>query len=139
MAKRKQEHQNDREYYFESYKEFAWRFRLWLVTYGAGIPVITLANKDIFERIIDSRYGYIAMIFVLFGVGIQIFITWVFKTCMWYCDRQAKGELSEKSRRFRSAVWITENYWIEIILDFLTLVLYGSSTCYLIFLIFHYK
>ena len=136
MASKKQEHQGDREYYFESYKEFAWRFRLWLVTYGAGIPVITLANKDIFVKVIDSKYGHIAMIFALIGVGIQILVTWIFKTCMWYCDREAKGELSEKSKRFRFSVWITENYWIEIVLDILTLVFYSSATCYLLSLIF---
>ena len=132
MAENKPEYQEDKEYYFDSYKEFAWRFRLWLVAYGAGLPAVILSNKDLLIRVSNSDSGYLAILFSLIGVGVQILITWIFKTCMWYCDRHAKGFLDAKSRRYVAAIWISDRYYLEVILDLLTLVLYGASTCLLL-------
>jgi hypothetical protein len=128
MGKQKSEHGDDREYYFESYKDFAWRFRLWLVAYGIGLPAVIVSSKELWAVVKTSCDARFALWMPLVGVGIQVFVTWVFKTCMWYCDRHAKKVLPAESLRYRSALWITDRYYLEMILDFVTLGLYVYST-----------
>lgn len=128
MGKQKPEHGDDREYYFESYKAFAWRFRLWLVAYGIGLPVVIVSNKELWAVVKTSCDARFVLWMPLIGLGIQVFVTWVFKTCMWYCDRYAKKVLPAESLYYRTALWITDRYYLEMILDFVTLGLYAYST-----------
>jgi hypothetical protein len=130
MKTKNPEHGNDREYYFESYKAFAWRFRLWLVAYGVGLPVVIVSSKELWAVVKASNCAHFALWMPLVGVGIQVFVTWVFKTCMWYCDRHAKNILPAKSLRYRTALWITDRYWLEVSLDLATLGFYVYSTFY---------
>jgi len=128
----KSEHGKNKDYYYDSYREFSWKFRLWLIAYGVSIPVIIISNKPLLDLIKCDKYGQLWIILTLFGVFVQVFLTWVFKLCMWYCDRHAKGAINSESKKYKISVWVSEQYFIEITADVLTLSLFTVSTYQLI-------
>lgn len=131
----KSEHGNNTDYYYDSYREFSWKFRLWLIAYGVSIPVIVISNKSLLDLIKCDKYGQLWIMLTLLGVFIQVFLTWAFKICMWYCDRHVKGAISSESNKYKISVWISEHYIIEILIDIVTLLLFTVSTYQLIKLV----
>lgn len=124
----KPEHGNDKDYYYDSYKEFAWRFRIWLVVYGISVPFVVLNNESARNKVISSPGGLAFIQAALLVVLAQIAMTFAYKTCMWFCDSHAKGRLSTESTSLKLSNWFTEQYWIEAGVDLLSLVTFAYST-----------
>ena len=133
MSKRVQnvkrpEHRDDPDYYFDSYKEFSWKFRVWLIVYGVSIPLTVLNNDQARSAIVQSPYGIYFVKASFVAVLIQILMAFTYKCCMWNCDRNARGKLPDESFWFKSSVWITENFWLEVVADLLALTAFSTST-----------
>lgn len=128
MITPKDEHGDDKDYYYDSYKEFAWKFRLWLVAYGASIPFVVLTNDKMRALVINAPNGTCLLKMALIGVLIQVLLTWAYKSCMWYCDRHAKGALPAWSWKYKAAAWFSEKYSVEIAADAVSLLLFSVST-----------
>ncbi len=122
------EHRDDPDYYFESYKEFSWKFRVWLIVYGVSIPLTILNNDNARSAIVQSPCGMFYVKVSLVAVLIQILMAFTYKCCMWNCDRNARGRLADESFWLRSSVWITENFWLEVVADLLALTGFSAST-----------
>jgi hypothetical protein len=122
------EHGDDKDYYYGSYNAFAWKFRLWLVAYGVSIPFIVLTNDKMRALVVTKADGPYYLKMSLWGVVFQIFLTWSYKVCMWYCDRHAKGYLPVHSIKYKCATWFSEQFFIEILLDATSVTLFLIST-----------
>jgi hypothetical protein len=129
------EQQQNPDYYYESYKEFSWRFRLWVVAYGVSVPVIVLTKESNLDIISDSEFGVWAIGGCVIGVLLQVFLTWVYKTCMWYAHLNHIKEINTRSWRYVCSEKISKMYWMEAIVDFSTILLFSASTGILLWLV----
>ena len=126
--KRQPEHGDNKDYYYDSYKEFAWKFRLWLVAYGVSIPFVVLTNDKMRALVLNSPNCSYLLKMALVGALIQVALTWAYKTCMWYCDRHAKGALPARSCKYRLSAWFSEQYSVEVASDLASVTLFTIST-----------
>jgi hypothetical protein len=115
--------------FYKSYEEHSKVLRTWLVAYGIGAPVLFLTN-DRLATIFAASSGAaaIAKLF-LTGVVLQVLLAATNKAAMWgcyYAARHPKKALGK--RRFRFALWISEQFWIDFLVDFATLLVFGAAT-----------
>lgn len=122
------EHGTNPDYYYDSYKEFSWKFRVWLIAYGVSVPFIVLNNEKARVAVANSSCGITFLKISLIGVLIQIVMAFAYKCCMWNCDRNARGRLPDDSFWVKWSVWLTENFWVEVAGDLLSLGSFSVST-----------
>jgi|ERR1041384_1555567 hypothetical protein len=116
------------EEYLQAYGQFAKILRTWLVAYGVGAPVLIVTNENVSKAIKDSGNAKAIAICFLVGVMLQVVLATLNKTTMWglYYGEENPGIKSTVSYRF--AFWFSETFWIEIVVDVATLLLFGIAT-----------
>jgi len=124
------------DYYYDSYKEFSWKFRLWVVAYGVSTPVILLSKESNMDLIRDSPLGLWAIAGCMVGVLLQVALTWVYKTCMWYAHLNHTQEIRDDFWLYIWSEKISKMYWIEALVDLFTVLLFVGSTGVLLWLVF---
>jgi hypothetical protein len=128
MAKAKVVSEDPTEFY-KPYEEHAKALRTWLVAYGVGAPVLLLTNEHLsktFAAAADSRWVALAF---LGGGALQVLLAALNKTLMWACYFGAKHpEYADSKLRFKVAYWISEQFWIDLIVDAASLTLFGWAT-----------
>lgn len=108
--------------YFDAYAQLTRTLRGWLVVFGVGTPVLIASQSDLAKRLTDSGSASTIISLFLGGVALQILATLLYKTCMWYCYRAAEAPDSfETTRRYRISHWVSERYWLELLIDLSTI------------------
>jgi len=114
--------------FYEAYAGFARALRTWFIAYGIGGPVIFLTNEAAAKILLASGAARTVAYCFLLGVALQIVTALSYKSAMWHLYM---GELDpeKKSRRlYKASDWLTQQYWLEVILDIGTLGLFGWAT-----------
>lgn len=115
--------------FYEAYAGFARSLRTWFIAYGIGAPVLFLTNKEAWSLISASAQGRTIAYLFLAGVALQIVAAMIYKTAMWYLYVSELENHRASDWRVKVADWISENYWLEIIVfDLGALVLFGWAT-----------
>lgn len=130
-VKASKETEVDSDYYYDSYKEFSWKFRLWVVAFGVSVPAVVLTNEKLLDRIRESSWGIAAIVLCFAGVIIQVLLTWVYKTSMWFGHQHLNKYIKKRNKHLRLSSRITHNYCIEFSVDLATLILFLTSTAIL--------
>lgn len=120
------------ENYYRPYRDYAWRFRIWLVVFGVSAPIALLSRDKVYEAISASCVAKAAICMMFAGVFIQILLTWVYKWCMWTLYMAEIGQLKITDPRFLVANDLSTSFATEFILDLLTLMLFAASTVILL-------
>ena len=119
---------NHAEQYFKAYAELSKTLRTWLVAYGIGAPIALLTNATFAAAIRNTGQSkYIAGAF-LFGVAVQVVVAAINKVSMWalyYGETQAKFK---KTTRYRVAHFLSETYWIDLLLDVASIAAFAGAT-----------
>ncbi len=117
------------------YSDFAKIFRLWLVAYGIGVPVILLPRENVIlelKAVADGR----RIIFSFFaGVFIQVALAWLYKLSMWWSYMWETNRLQEDSGKYKFIDWFTTAFWVEALADWFTIILYSYATLRILFII----
>jgi hypothetical protein len=67
---------------------------------------------------------------------LQIFLALLYKSAMWYLYLGEYEPDVKQSRLFKISNSLSEAYWLEVLGDFLTLVLFGGATLRLVRIFF---
>jgi preprotein translocase subunit SecY len=119
---------NEAKEYLSSYQSFASTMRAWLVAYGIGAPVL-FATQGAFECVFTNKDAAKPIIYMyLIGVCIQILSALLFKISMWYIFWGAANVEFKTSWRYKISDWLSEQLWVEILLDTLTIGLFAWAT-----------
>jgi hypothetical protein len=121
--------------FFDSYASLAQTFRGWLVAYGIGVPVLFLSRDPVMgalKNIPDARYVILAY---LVGTVLQAALVWMCKLCMWWAYLEEMHAISKVSLRYRFTDWFTNTFWIEGLVDFLTVGLFVYATGRILFVL----
>ncbi len=118
----------DGDYYFKVYEEHAKALRTWLVAYGIGGPVFLLTNEVASARIAQTGHARILAEAFLVAVALQVGLAALNKIIMWalYC-----GEVDppfQTRRRYKVAAWLSEQFWIDLVVDVVSIVLFAWAT-----------
>lgn len=114
----------------KKYSEYNRILRTWFVAFGVGVPGALLLNTDAKSILSESSSAPIVISFFLGGAALQIFIAFLNKYVAWcndiISDRESSEEENEKEigRFIHSLAKLTEEIWIDLLVDMLTGVLF---------------
>lgn len=114
--------------YYKVYEEYSKTLRTWLVAYGIGGPVLFLTNAGPRADLARSGMSRCIALAFLGGVALQILLAALNKTLMWanYYAELTPG--APEKWLFRNAAWLSEQFWIDFLVDIASLVLFGWAT-----------
>jgi hypothetical protein len=121
--------------HYEAYASFAKVVRAWLVAYGIGAPVLFFSRDKVADAMTKSHLGQGIVIVFLVGVCIQVAGALLFKTTEWYLFCGEVDAPFLKCRRYKFAEWISNQYWIELLIDFGTIAAFIWATYKTLFVI----
>ena len=114
--------------FYEPYKAFATSLRTWFVAYGIGAPLVFLSNDS--TRTAISKYEHQELLVALFlgGVVLQILEAMLYKHAMWHLYYGEGNAGYQNKLRYKVSDAVSEAYWLGVIFDLGTLVVYGFGT-----------
>lgn len=65
---------------------------------------------------------------LLTGVSIQVLLSLVYRSSMWYLYVGELGNLDKTTYRYKVSDWISDQHWPEILADLITLLVFGKAT-----------
>ena len=113
-----------KEILFEQYWRYTSSLKQWFIGFGAGIVVLFATNTSILASVCSEQK---TMIFILIfaGVATQVLLTIFNKITQFYIYSTKAGYLLEDTLRFCVSYDYSCSVWIEFLLDFVTLILFG--------------
>jgi len=106
--------------YFESYAEYNRILRSWFVAFGVGGLALFLLESPAREALLASGQTRAVVILFLVGVTAQIVVAFLNKYANWYCYFGEDNPAFLRSSPYRFWSRIASQFWIDIILDILT-------------------
>jgi hypothetical protein len=128
VVNRTEDTENESESYYRAYEEYSKVLRTWLVAYGIGAPVLLFTNDHLSDAARHSAFAvFIASLFVI-GVTLQVLLAAINKNVLWILYYgEIRPEL--EGRRWHTfAAWLSQQYWIDVVVDFASLIMFGWAT-----------
>ena len=72
---------------------------------------------------------FIAACFLI-GVSLQVLLATVNKASMWALYYGEENPGFKNRKRYHAGHWLSENFWIDLLVDVTTLLLFGLATRY---------
>jgi hypothetical protein len=121
----------DRDEYFTQYWHYASNLRNWFIAYGVGgILLLTRAdavfNAQPHASQVEPGLRVTAIALFLFGLATQVMLTLINKVAHYYAYQKHVADV--EGRRHRFAIWICKCFWIDLVLDTVTLGWYVAGT-----------
>lgn len=114
--------------YFKVYEEYSKELRTWFVAYGIGAPALILTNDTISKAIKAAGASKCIAAFFLIGVSLQISLAVINKVAMWGMYYGAVESAFQTTRSYKFADWIADQFWIDILIDIITLISFAGGT-----------
>ena len=114
--------------YFEPYSHFARALRIWFIAYGVGGPIAIFSNGAVLEKLIAAKTLRPAVWLFFTGMAIQVLMAIIWRTSMWYQYLAEDTPKLKQTKRYRVSLWASEQYWLEMIPDLLTLAAFAWGT-----------
>jgi hypothetical protein len=116
------------EEYYKSYAEFSRTLRTWFVAYGIGGPVVLLSNDAAWAGLRKSPHlSFLGLLFFL-GGALQVVSALLNKHSMWYLYFGEFKAETKKRCSYRISYWYSDQGWVDVVLDIITIVLFGWAT-----------
>lgn len=115
--------------FFEGYASFAGVLRTWLIAYGIGGPVLLVTNEKVSEKLSASGLSLDIALLFLIGVGLQVIVALLYKGAMWYLYiGEEVSKKIQKTKCYRISSWLSEAFWLEMMFDLGSIVLFTIAT-----------
>jgi hypothetical protein len=106
--------------YFESYAEYNRILRSWFVAFGVGGLALFLLESPVRATLLASGQTRAVVSLFLVGVIAQIVVAFLNKYANWYCYFGEDNPAFLDSSLYRFWSYIASLFWVDIILDILT-------------------
>jgi len=106
--------------YFDSYAEYNRILRSWFVAFGVGGLALFLLESPVRAALLASGQTRAVVTLFLTGVIAQIVVAFLNKYANWYCYFGEDNPAFLHSSLYRFWSQIASLFWIDIILDILT-------------------
>jgi hypothetical protein len=118
----------DKAGHFQNYADYSRTLRTWLVAYGIGGPVIFLTNDKVADRVAKSGHSQDIVALFLFGVGLQVVLSFINKWVAWHLYRGAEDAEYQETSKYKFWHAISEQSWLDLAVDFASLVALGFAS-----------
>lgn len=96
--------------------------------FGVGGPALFIINAQIGKRLADlGQLRFVSAMFLL-GAECQVFGAVINKISNWYVYRGANDSAYQQKRRYTFCHWLVHQFWLDVALDFITIVAFGLAT-----------
>jgi hypothetical protein len=113
--------------YFDSYAEYNRILRSWFVAFGVGGLALFLLQSPVRETLLASGQTRTVVLLFLTGVTAQIVVAFLNKYANWYCYYGEDNPAFLQTALYRFWARIASQFWIDIILDVLTVVCFLAA------------
>jgi len=103
------------------------------VAYGIGAPVLFLSRDTVLSSLKAMPDARILIVAYLCGSLLQAGLVWLYKLSMWWAYLEEMGTITKESNRYKFVDWFTNTFWIEGIVDFLTVSAFAYATTRILF------
>jgi hypothetical protein len=118
----------ERREQFANYTEYNKTLRTWFVTFGVGGPILFATQQDLATHLrMSGTLGTVVALFLV-GCGLQVFLAILNKTASWYVYSGTHVSENQKTCTMQTAEQITEMYWIDVIADVVTAIMFGIAS-----------
>lgn len=114
--------------YYKVYEEYSKALRTWLVTYGIGAPALFVTNETAAKALKAAPDAKSIALLFFFGVAIQILLASSNKVAMWALYYGETNRSFKRTKKYWVADWISEQFWIDVLVDFAAMVLFAIAT-----------
>jgi hypothetical protein len=114
--------------YLEAYAEHSKVIRTWFVAYGIGAPVLLLTNDALARALKSSGNARVIAGCFLAAVVLQVVLAAANKFSMWGLYYGETNDPFKATAKYRIAFWFSEAFWIDLLIDLATMVLFGLAT-----------
>lgn len=120
---------DDSKHFYDNYLEYNKVLRAWFAAFGVGGPVLLLVNPAVAARLREA--GDLKMVAWLFlaGVACQVLGALVNKTVSWATYYGERDKSFQENRWYKRADRISRQFWIDMVLDALTVISFGLAAC----------
>lgn len=108
----------------ERYNEYNKILRSWFVAFGIGGPAIFLVNSEVRDQLVQQSEMKTVVVYFLAGAAAQILIAFINKVVNWY-SIDDDDAVYMKTRRYRYSTIIMNWFWIDIVIDLFTLIIFS--------------
>ena len=122
------EAESDSTSYYRAYEGYEKTLRTWFVAYGIGAPILLLTDEAVRDAFTHSAQGRRIGGAFLVGVAVQVLLAIVNKTVAWANYYAATRPTVQGEWKYRTASWLSEQFWIDAIADLATVLLFGWAT-----------
>jgi hypothetical protein len=120
------------ESHWENYQEYNKTLRAWFVSFGVGGPALLLVNAALLETVRRSGYALCIIVLFLLGGVFQIVVAFLNKTASWHMYRGEGDDAYMATGKYKCWAKINDSYWIDFLLDVLTLLAFGAAIVLLV-------
>jgi len=113
---------------FAVYEGFSKDLRTWLVAYGIGGPILFVTHEPVWRAIGQSGFARPLALLFLGGVALQVILAALNKTIMWAAYYGETEVSFQATRRFRLATWLSRQFWIDFLVDLVSILAFGWAT-----------
>jgi hypothetical protein len=108
--------------------ELPLKIRAWLVAYGVGAPVLFLSRDPVMNALKAEPDAQFVILAYLVGSFLQVLLVWLYKLSMWWAYLEEMNTIAKGSVRYKFVDWFTNTFWVEGLIDFLSVALFGYAT-----------
>lgn len=121
---------------YKAYEDYSKTLRTWFVAFGVGAPLVLLTNEKLSGKLAASPLLPTLVSAYCVGVGLQVLLAILNKNAMWACYYGDAEPAFQRTRRYRVAAWLSEQYWIDAAVDVVTAILFGLATFRVFMIVF---
>lgn len=125
------EEKKETEGYFEQYWRHASALRNWFIAYGIGGAILFVSKADVFAEFPACTKQIIIIAFLL-GVGVQSLLAFWNKVVHWYIYYGEDEPSYKSTNTYKFWDKVSECFWIDILIDMITVCSFVFATCKLI-------
>ena len=115
---------------FQTYRDYASNLRTWFISYGVGLPAFVFSNSTIRTNLLNKALLDCALLIILIGIGSQILLSLINKFTNWHCYRFTEDDEYKSQNPCKACFyeWLSNQIWIDQLLDIATLISYIIAT-----------
>ena len=118
----------------DHYMKLSEKIRGWLIIYGVSVAALFITQAVMFSKLATSIKLFI-LVPAFLGVTLQLLLVISIKYCnlITYKAHFPEEPLAMDSKAHMWAKWWAEAFWIDVVVDVVTIVAYVISTFVLVF------
>jgi hypothetical protein len=117
----------DVSHFYASYTEYNKVLRTWFVAFGIGGPAYFMVNPSVAKELSVRHQLRLVVALFLIGAASQVVGAVINKAANWYVYVAYTEDGKLGTRKHKCAEWVAKQFWFDILLDVLSVGVFGYA------------